>query len=122
MSAGTGKKEAADGRFVASPIENRAHGEKLIEGEFAVEHVAARETVNRFEVMRSDDLHVFDEAGQILGVLRESFDYSVAEILAAGVPVRFGLDDGFAIRGNAGEFERSELNIGGEDVLAFGRE
>src|SRR5580692_9389858 len=121
MSAGTGKKEATDGRFVAGPIENRAHGEKLIEGQFAVEHVAAGETVNRFEVMRSDHLHVFDEAGQILGVLCESFYYGVAEVLAARVPVRFGLDDVFAIRGNAGEFERSELNVGGEDVLAFGR-
>src|SRR5580693_9848824 len=122
MSAGTGKKEAANGRFVAGPIENGAHGEKLIEGEFAVEHVAAGETVNRFEVMRSDDLHVFDEAGQILRVLRESFDYSVAEILAARVPVRFGLDHGFAVRGNAGEFERSELNVSGEHVFAFRRE
>src|ERR1700722_8028662 len=122
MSAGTTEKQAADGRLVAGPIENRAHGEKRIKGEFAMENVAASETVNRFEVMRSDDLHVFDEAGQIVGVLRESFDYSVPEILPAGTPVRFGLDHGFAIRGNPREFERSELNVRGKDMLAFGRE
>ena len=89
MSAGAAKVETADGCFVAGPIEDRAHGEELIEGEFAVENVAAGETVGGFEVFGRDDLDAFDEAGEIRRVGGESFDDRVAEILAAGVPVPY---------------------------------
>ncbi len=107
MRAGAAEEKAADGRFVASPIENGAHGEKLVEGEFAMENVAAGEAVDRFEVERSDDLHVLHEAGKIGRVLGESFDDGVAEIFAAGVPVPFL------------QLVRRELDVSGEDVLAF---
>src|SRR5580765_443267 len=110
MRAGAAEKEAADGRFVTSPIENGAHSEKLIEGEFAMKNVAAGEAVDRFQVERSDDLHVFDEAGQIGGVLGESFDYGVAKIFAAGVP--------FSVL----QLERRELDVSGKNMLAFGRQ
>src|SRR6266853_2570526 len=56
MRAGAAKKKAADGRFVTRPIQNRAHGEELIESEFAVKNVAAGEAVGSFEIKRRDDL------------------------------------------------------------------
>src|SRR4029077_10125934 len=110
MRAGAAEEEAADGRFVAGPIEDRAHGEKLVEGELAVEDVASGETVDRFEIERSDDLHVFNQARQIGGVLGESFDDGVAWLFAAGIPVP------------CFQLERGKLDVGGEDVLAFWRE
>src|SRR5580692_7977967 len=102
--------KTADGSFIARPIESGPHGEKLIQGEFAVENVATGETVNGFEVLRSDDLHVLNEAGKIGGVLGESFDDRVAQFFAARVPVS-GL-----------QLEWRELDVCGEDVLAFGSE
>src|SRR5580704_296957 len=89
VRAGTAEEEATDGGFVARPIEDGAHGEELIEGKFAVKNVAASETVRGFEIFRGDDLHVFDEIGQVRRVGGESFDDGVAELLAAGVPVPF---------------------------------
>src|ERR1700686_3356918 len=65
MRAGAAKKKAADGRFVARPIENGTHGEKLIECELAMENVAAGEAVGSFEIKWRDDLHVLVEMGQI---------------------------------------------------------
>ena len=61
MRAGTAKKKASNGRFVARPIENRAHGEKLIERKFAMKNVTAGEAVGDFEIFRGDDLHGLDE-------------------------------------------------------------
>src|SRR5258708_6688368 len=106
MRAGAAKKKAADRRFVPRPIENGAHGEKLIERELAMKNVAACETVGCFEILGSDDLNPFDEAGKIGHVRGESIDDGVGEILAAGVPVPFF------------QLEWRELNAGGEDVLA----
>lgn len=102
--------EAADGGFVARPIEDGTHREELVESEFAVENVAAGETVDGFEVERSNDLHVFDEAGEIGSVVGESFDDGVAKVFAAGIPVPFP------------QLEGRKLDVGGEDVLAFRRE
>src|SRR5579863_5302490 len=59
MRAGTTEIKSADRRFIASPIEDRAHREKLIEGELAMENVAAGETVDGLKILRSDDLYVF---------------------------------------------------------------
>src|SRR6266404_7970686 len=89
MRAGAAEKEAADGRFVARPIENGAHGEELIESEFAVENVAAGEAVAGFEILGRDDLNSFDQAGKIWRVSGESFDDGVAQVVAARVPVPF---------------------------------
>src|SRR6266480_2126853 len=68
MGAGTAEKKATDGCLVACPIENRAHGEKLIECELAVENVAAGKTVGCFEILGRDDLDAFDQAGKIRDV------------------------------------------------------
>src|SRR5580704_2279114 len=122
MRAGAAQEKPANWRFVARPIEDRAHGEKLIERQFAVENVATREAVTCFEIVRSDDLHVFDEAGKIGCVLRQCLDYGLAKITATRVPIIFGLDDGFAISRSAGEFERGELHVGRKNMLAFRRE
>src|SRR5258706_7152651 len=110
MRAGAARKKAADGRFVARPIENGTHGEKLIECELAMKNVAAGEAVGSFEIKRRDDLHVFDEIGQIRRVSGQGFDNGVSQVEAARVPVPF--------------FQpvRSELNVGGEHVLAIGSE
>src|SRR6266436_818062 len=89
MGAGAAKEEASDGSFVARPIENGAHGEELIESEFAVENVTAGEAVGGFQIKRRDDLHGFDEIGQIRRVCSESFGDGVAQVVAARVPVPF---------------------------------
>src|SRR5258706_1793996 len=106
MRAGAAKKKAADGRFVARPIENGTHGEKLIECELAMKNVAAGEAVGSFEIKRRDDLHVFDEIGQIRRVSGQGFDNGVSQVEAARVPVPFL------------QREWGELDAGGENVLA----
>src|SRR5207244_12871427 len=65
MGAGTAEKKATDGCLVARPIENRAHGEKLIECELAVENVAAGKTVRAFELLGAYDVAACDPAGKI---------------------------------------------------------
>src|SRR5713101_8945030 len=65
MRAGAAEKKAANGSLVARPIENGAHGEELIEREFAVKNVPAGEAVGGFEIFRRDDLHGFDEIRQV---------------------------------------------------------
>src|SRR5580698_2208287 len=61
MRAGAAEEKSANRSFVTRPIENGAHGEELIESEFAVEDVATGETVNSFEIARRDDLHRFND-------------------------------------------------------------
>src|SRR5580704_11548101 len=89
VRAGTAEEEATDGGFVARPIEDGAHGEELIEGKFAVENVAAGETVGGFEILGRDDLDAFDEARKIRRVSGEGLDDGVAEFLAMSIPVPF---------------------------------
>src|SRR5713101_2218063 len=89
MSRGAAEEEVADRRFVAGPVEDGAHGEELVEGEFAVKDVAAGEAVGGFEILRRDDLYGFDQAGKIWGVRRERFYYSLAEWPAAVVAISF---------------------------------
>ena len=110
MRAGAAKKKAADGRFVTRPIQNGTHGKKLIESEFAVKNVAAGEAVGSFEIKRRDDLHVFDETGQIRRVSGQGFDNGAAQVVAARVPVPFF------------QLEWGELDVGGQDVIAVGGE
>src|SRR5580692_2092132 len=121
MRAGTAEIQPADGRFVAGPIQHGAHRKKLIKGELTVENMATCKTVNRFEVVRSDDLHMLNETGEIRSVLCESFDDRVAQIFAARVPVRFRLDDRFAVCRSAGKLEGSKLYVSRKDVFAFRR-
>src|SRR5271155_163087 len=139
MRAGAAEIKSTDRRFVARPIENGAHGEELIERELAMENLSAGETVNGFQIVRSDDLHVFDEAGKIGRVFGKCFDDDVAEVFAADAPVCFvfiwtcqAVD---FVRGNSAidfigswssggtsQLKRSELHISRKHVLAFGRE
>src|SRR6266852_1479559 len=87
-----------------------AQHEKLIERELVMKNVAASETVGRFEILGRDDLHVFDEIGQVRRVSGESFDDGVSQVVAARVPVPFF------------QLEWRELDVGGKDVLAVGSE
>src|SRR5947207_12089931 len=110
MRAGAAKKQAADGCFIARPIENGTHGEKLVERKLAVENVAAGETVRGFQILGRDDLHAFDQAGEIRRIVGKSSNDVRAELPPAEVPIPFP------------QFIRSELHAGGKDVFAFGRE
>jgi len=92
MRAGAAEEEAANGCAIAGPTDERAHGEKLIEGEFAVGDVAARQTVGLLEIQRRDDAAGEDSGGQVGGVLRESFDDNVSERVAVGGPIAGGGD------------------------------
>lgn len=137
MGARAAEIEAADGGFVAGPIEGRAHREKLVKSEFAMGDVAAGETVSSLEIVGSDDLHVLDEAGEIGGVLGESFEDGKAKLATCAAPVPFaflgrGVTVGFIVgrgalggvwdRRRSGQLEGSELDVGGEDMLAVGSE
>src|SRR5215467_8621427 len=62
MRARATEKEPANRRLVARPIENRTHGEELVQCEFAVKNMAAGESVASFQVFRRDDLNPFHEA------------------------------------------------------------
>src|SRR6266404_2664361 len=75
-----------------------------------MENVAAGETVGCLEILGRDDLHAFDEAGEIRRVGSESSDYSCAQLATAEIPIPFF------------KFIGSELYAGGEDVLAFAGE
>src|SRR5438552_15059774 len=110
MRARAAKKEATDGRFVARPIKNGTHGKELIEGKLAVENVAAGEAVRGFQILGRDDLHAFDQTGEIRRIVGKSSNDDRAELPPAEVPIPFP------------QFIRSELHAGGEDVPSFGRE
>src|SRR6266853_3786320 len=107
MGAGATEKKPADGRSVARPIEDRSHGEKLIESKLAVENVAASETVGGFEILGRDDLDAFDQAGKIRGVRRERSNDSGAKFPTAGIPIAFL------------QFIGGILNAGRENMFAF---
>lgn len=87
VRAGTAEEESADGRLVAGKAEERAHGEELVEGEFAVGDVAAGEGVVVFEVERSDDAAREDFGGKIGRVFGESLDDGVGEGIALIFPI-----------------------------------
>src|SRR5579872_947215 len=111
MSAGSAEEKSANRSFVASPVENGAHGEELIERELAVEDVAAGEAVDGFEIARRDDLHRFDDLVEVRRMDSERFEDV------------FGEDGGVVVvpRG-VFQFVWRELDVDGGDVLAFGGE
>ena len=75
-----------------------------------MENVAAGEAVRGFQILRRDDLHAFDQAGEIRRIVGKSSNDDRAELPPAEVPIPFP------------QFIRSELHAGGEDVPSFGRE
>ena len=82
VDAGAAEEKAANGRAITRPADQRAHGEKLVEREFAVRDVAAGETVVIFEVERRDDAASENFRGQVGRVLRERFHDGVGERVA----------------------------------------
>src|SRR5579863_2617 len=75
VRAGAAEVEPADRSFVASPIEDWAHREKLVQREFAVEDVSAGESVDRLEIARSDDLHRFDDLVEVRRISGNRFEH-----------------------------------------------
>src|ERR1039458_2172892 len=87
MRAVSTQEQAIDWRFVARPVEQRAHGEELIESEFSVEDVASSEAVCFLEVFGRDDLVAEDGLGQIRRILGDGFHNRFTERLALSFPV-----------------------------------
>src|SRR5580698_5945840 len=107
MSAGAAEEESANRSFIPRPIQNRTHGEELIEREFAVEDVPAGEAVDRFEIARRDDLHRLDDLIEVRRMDSERFEDVLGE------------DSGMIVVPCAVfEFVRSELDVDRCDVLA----
>src|ERR1700756_5718435 len=75
-----------------------------------MENVASGEAVGGFQILRRDHLHGFNHVGKIRRVGRKRSYYRVAELPAAVRPIPFL------------QFEWRELHVGGDNVLAFGRE
>ena len=65
--------QALDRRLIARPVEQRPHGEELIEREFTVEDMSSREPVGFFQILGRDDLALEDGLRQIRCVLRDRF-------------------------------------------------
>ena len=84
MGAGAAEEKAADGRVVAGPADERAHSEKLVEGEFAMGDVAAGQTVGLLEIQRSDDEARENFRRQIGRVLRERLYDDVGQGVTLG--------------------------------------
>src|SRR5437016_11191057 len=72
MRARTAQIQISNRRAVSCPIEERAHGKKLIEGKFAVENVSASQAVSIFQILRCDDLVREDQLWKIWRVLLQS--------------------------------------------------
>src|ERR1039458_2070500 len=87
MRAVSTQEQAIDWRFVARPVEQRAHGEELIESEFSVEDLASSEAVRFLEVFGRDDLVAEDGLGQIRRILGDGFHNRFTERLALSFPV-----------------------------------
>ena len=71
-----------DGSGVAGPAEEGAHGENLVEGQFAVEGVAAGQAVGGFEVDGRESLHGQNLGCEIWRVLADGLNDGVAEGVA----------------------------------------
>src|SRR5580700_4708567 len=65
-------------RSISSPVKQRAHGEKLIERQFTVKDVTARETVSVLKILRRDDLVRENQLRKLRRVLCQRPDHSVA--------------------------------------------
>src|SRR5258707_4290238 len=87
MRAGTAEIKPTNRRFVTRPIENRPHGEELIERKLGVENVAAGKAINSFQIQRRDYLNGFDEARKIPSVGGERPGDGGTQLAAAHVPV-----------------------------------
>src|SRR6202158_1915180 len=72
--------------------------------------MSARKTVSAFQILRGNHLNGFDQAWKIRSVRGESLDHHFAESVAARLPIP------------CSQFERSELHVGGKNVLVGWRQ
>ena len=87
VGAGAAKEKAANGGAVTRPADERAHGEELVEGEFAVGDVTAGEAVVLFEIERRDDARGEDFRREVGRVFGEGLDDGIGESVALVFPI-----------------------------------
>src|SRR3954466_6168395 len=56
MSARAAQIEILDRRPISCPVQQRTHGENLVERQFAVKDVSTGQAINFFQILRRDDL------------------------------------------------------------------
>src|ERR1700691_4630612 len=76
-----------NGCSIARPVEQRTHGEELIERELTVEDMAAGKAVGFFEILGGDDLVAQDDLREIRRVLRDRLHHGFPERRALAFPV-----------------------------------
>src|SRR6476661_585228 len=87
MSSRTAEVQIIDGRAIARPIQQRTHGEELVQRQFSVEYVPSGEAVSFFQILRCDDLVSQNQLGQVRRILSERLDHGVAERDTLFLPV-----------------------------------
>src|SRR5882762_4020892 len=87
MRATSAQIQILNRRSVTRPIQQRPHGEKLVESQIAVEDLSASKAVGVFQVLRSDDLVRQNQLGQVGSVLRESLNHGLSQRLALSFPI-----------------------------------
>src|ERR1700692_4030189 len=110
MRSVAAKEKSFHRSLIARPIEDRAHGEELVERKFAVENVPAGETVSRLQIERRDYVRRFDEFRQIWRMRGKRLNDSVRQLAAAFLP------------GSLLQLVGRELEVGGKHVLPLRRE
>ena len=79
MSATSAQIQILNRCAISSPIQQRTHSEKLVEREFTVKNMAAREPVGIFQILRGDDLVRQNQLGKSRSILRQGFNHGVAQ-------------------------------------------
>src|SRR5437667_12907889 len=87
MGSAAAQVQVLDRGAITRPLKQRTHGEELVKRQFAVEDVAAGESVNIFKVLRCDDLMTQDQFRQVGCVLRQFLDYGFAKRTSLALPV-----------------------------------
>src|SRR5256885_5080517 len=109
MGSATAKIEIFNRRFVTSPIQQRTHGEELVQREIAVKDLPTRKPVLLFQVEGRDDLVREDQLRQIRRILRQRLHHRLPQGFSLLLPVTL-------------ELVGSVLHVYGHHVLAFGRQ
>ena len=109
MRAAAAQIQAFNRSLIACPVEQRPHGEELIEREFAVKDVASGKAIGFFEIFGCDDLMAQNDLRQIRRVLRNCLHHRFAERLALALPIAIF------------QLIRSVLHVDGHHMLS-GRE
>src|SRR5690349_18190841 len=88
MRSRAAKVQPPDRRAVARPVQQRAHGENLVQRQLTVENVAASQAVGFFQIFWGDNLTSLHQARQVGGVFRQRVHHRIAQGIALSVPVR----------------------------------